>query len=138
MKKHVLKFITLGLLSTLAFLPTVLAENHTETAEIDYVETWPEELSHQEEVYVDAKISNHRKVDRAWIAIEKEGNTVKTGALKDSNNDGYYVSPVAFTAEGAEKYEITVIARDKYGEKVTEEVSVDIECDFSIGDKCFY
>lgn len=138
MKKHMMKTVLFGVLTALVFSSFTTASPEDEAPQIESVDPWPEDLSHGEQVYVDAEIADQDSVEDAWIVISSDGERLKTSTLVDSNNDGYYVSPVAFTAEGGNTYEITVKASDLEGNQASNKVSVDAECKFGIAQKCVY
>ena len=137
MKKQLSKTICLGFLSIL-ILGTFVSAAPTNTPEIESVDSWPGDISHGEEVYVDAEISNQASVEDVWIVVESEGERIKSGTMADSNNDGYYVSPVAFEADGGQQYEIVVKAADKNGNQISEEAKVYADCKFGIIGKCLH
>lgn len=138
MKKYVMKTVLFGLLTTLVFGSFAAASAEDKALDIESVNPWPENLNHGEDIYVDAEIAGQSSVESAWIVVSSDGEQLRSGTLVDSNNDGYYVSPVAFTAEGGNTYEITVKANDVQGNKASDTVSVTAECKFGIAQNCVY
>lgn len=138
MKKYVMRTVLFGLLTTLVFGSFAAASAEDKALDIESVDPWPENLNHGEEVYVDAEITSQSSVESAWIVVSSNGERLKSGTLVDSNNDGYYVSPVAFTAEGGSTYDITVKANDAQGNEASDTVSVAAECRFNVVQTCVY
>lgn len=138
MKKYVMRTVLIGLLATLVFGSFAAASAEDKALDIESVDPWPENLNHGDEVYVDAEIESQRSVESAWIVVSSDGERLRSGTLVDSNNDGYYVSPVAFAAEGGNTYEIKVKANDVQGNEASDTVSVTTECRFGIAQKCLY
>ena len=136
MKKYVAKTVVFSLLTVLVFGSFVTAVTDENSPNIESVEPWPDDINHGEEVYVDVEITDQSSVDSAWLVVKSNGERVRSGALVDSNNDGYYVSPVAFTAEGENTYDITVKAHSTEGNQVSETIELTAECSFSIAQKC--
>jgi len=112
MNKYLSKAVLFGFLTVLVSSSFVAASPDQQSPQIESVTPWPDDLAHGQEVYVDAEINNQSSVQNAWIVVHSNGEQLRTGSLVDSNNDGYYVSPVAFTAEGGKTYDITVKASD--------------------------
>lgn len=138
MKKYMIKTVLFGILTTLVFGSFAAASADSKSPEIESVDPWPQNLNHGEEIYVDAEITGQSSVESAWIVVSSNGERLRTGTLVDSNNDGYYVSPVAFTAEGGKTYDITVKASDAQGNEDSNTVSVAAECRFGIAQTCIY
>jgi len=139
MKKHVMKTVLFGLLTALVFGSFATASTDNQKPEIESVNPWPDDLTHGEDIYVDVRISSQdSSVEDAWILVSSNGEQLRSGALVDSNNDGYYVSPVAFKAEGGNTYKITVKASDMQGDQASDTIKVNPECRFNIGKKCLY
>lgn len=131
-----MKTVLFGLVTTLVFSSFANAATDNRSPNVKSVEPWPADLSHGEEVYVDAKITDHSSVEDAWLVVRSDGERLRSGTLVDSNNDGYYVSPVAFTAEGGNTYQVTVKATDAEGNQVSESAEIEAECDLEIVQKC--
>jgi hypothetical protein len=136
MKKYVMKTVLFGLATALVFGSFANAATDNRSPDIKSVEPWPSDLSHGEEVYVDAEIADQSSVEDAWLVISSDGERLRSGTLVDSNNDGYYVSPVAFTAEGGNTYQVTVKATDAEGDQISESVEIEAECSLKIVQKC--
>lgn len=138
MKKYVMKTVLFGVLTALVFGSFAAASADDKALQIESVDPWPDDLSHGEHVYVDAEIADHSSVEDAWIVVHSDGERLRSGALVDSNNDGYYVSPVAFTVEGGNTYQITVKASDVEGNEASNTVNVVAECRFGIAQTCLH
>lgn len=138
MKTYMVKTILFGFLTALVFGSLANATADNQGPDIETVTPWPDNVGHGEQVYVDAKIADHHTVESAWLEVHANGKRVSSGSLVDSNNDGYYVSPVAFTAEGGKTYDITVKAKDRQGNQASEKVSVKTDCVLGFEQTCFY
>jgi len=139
MKTHVTKAIFFGFLLSAVFGSLTTATSDSSAPEIGVVEPWPEDPDHGEEIYVDVEVTeDETSVEDVWMVVRSEGDRLRSGSLVDSNNDGYYVSPVAFTADGSETYEITVNACDSQDNCSSNKVEVDPSCSLDIVQKCFY
>lgn len=130
------KTVLFGILTVSILGSFAGAETTNKAPNIESVNPWPQDVGHGDDVYVDVKITDETTVEDAWTVVRQDGERLKSGTLRDSNNDGYYVSPVAFKAEGGNTYEITVKANDPQGNQVSETVNVDAECSISIGKTC--
>lgn len=132
-----MKTIFFGIL-TLSILGSFATATQTENPEIESVNPWPDNLDHGEQLYVDVEVSNGHTVEDAWYVVHSDGERLKSGPLTDSNEDGYYVSPVAFKAEGGNTYEVTAKIADKQGSLDSQKVEIESECGLSLAQKCFY
>lgn len=132
------KIVLFGLLISLAFGSFATASTDNKSPEIQSITPWPSDVGHGEEVYVDAKISGTASVESAWAVVSSNGERVTSTPLTDRNNDGYYVTPVAFTAEGGNTYEVTVKAGDAQGNQASDSVRISSKCIIGIAQTCFY
>ena len=136
MKRQVAKTVLFGILTVSILGSFASAETTDKAPNIESVNPWPQDISHGDDVYIDVKVNDDATVEDAWTVVRQDGERLKSGTLRDSNNDGYYVSPVAFKAEGGKTYEITVKANDPQGNQASETVQVNAECSFSIAQTC--
>lgn len=132
-KAAILGFIAITLTS---FSTAQVSEQ--KSSNIEKVTAWPDNPDHGEEVYIDVKVDENTQTEEVWAEISSGNNHIKSTPLTDSNNDGYYVSPVAFTAEGGETYEITVKASKGEEGTVSETVQVSTNCEISFADTCLF
>lgn len=133
MHKHTLRtcFFTLLTLS-LVSLSTAASSG----PDIESVTLWPNDIGHNDDVYVDAEISG--EIDDVWYVARTSGERIATDILTDKNNDGYYVSPIGFIVEGGQTYTVEVNACTPDNHCSSETVEVEAECSLSLVGKCFY
>lgn len=134
MKSHVLKttvfcILTIGIFGSIS----------SASPDIQTVEPWPEDIGHNDDIYIDSEIvDSETSVEDAWFTVSLNGEQVGHGTLRDSNNDGYYVSPVSVEAEGDENYEVVVNACNSDDQCSSQTTTVKTNCKIDILDRCFY
>ena len=138
MASYLMKATILTFLTTIIFSFTATANPNEASPSIELVDLWPDDIGHGDEVYVDAQITDEGSVENAWFVVNLNGERVGTGTLVDSNNDQYYVSPVAFEARGGKSYKIIVKSCDRQFNCGSKEVCIQTACELSALDRCLY
>lgn len=134
MIEHTRKGMILGLLTTaiIGFSVSTAAQS----PDIDSVKPWPKDVGHGDQVYVDSEVSNPENIESAWYVVRSNGERVGSGSLADSNNDGYYVSPVAVTVDGGERYNIEVNFCDDDNQCSSKTTQIRSSCSVELFESC--